>query len=282
MTTTIAWLDGKYLEMDKIHFSPVTHSLSYASSVYEGMRSYGSRIFKCQEHLQRLQRSARIFKHEIDYSNSALTEACNELLARNALVDAYIKIIVFYDDADVSFMGRGCRSKVVIFVLPFAPRSATTPYRLTIANWRRAPAASHPYQAKNSSTYALSFLSFRDKGGAFDDVLFLSTTDTVCESSGSNIFFLKENQLVTPTTDMALAGITRRVILDELSHTLNLQVVQRDILYSELSQFDGALLCGTAMEINEVSCIDDVIYKKNPWVELLAAEYKKIVMSALD
>ncbi|KTB70887.1 MULTISPECIES: aminotransferase class IV [Pseudomonas] len=280
MTTTIAWLDGKYLEIDKVSFSPVTHSLSYASSVYEGMRSYGSSIFKCEEHLQRLQRSAQVFKHEVNYSNAMLAEACHELLRRNELVDAYIKIVVFYDDVDVSFMGRNCRSKVVIFVLPFAPKSATTPYRLTIANWRRAPAACHPYQAKTSSTYALSFLSFRDKGECFDDVLFLSTMDTVCESSGSNVFFVKENLLITPTTDMALAGITRQVVIDELSQLLNLQVVQRDISSLELNQFDGAFLCGTAMEITEVSCIDDVIYKKNSWVELLATAYKKMVMSA--
>ncbi|WP_456293083.1 aminotransferase class IV [Pseudomonas sp. AK106] len=280
MTTAIAWLDGQYFQADQMTFSPDTHSLSYASSVYEGMRSYGADIFKCEEHLQRLQQSAQLFKHELRYSNATLTDVCNELLVRNELVDAYIKIVVFYDNADVSFMGRGCRTKVVIFVLPFAPKSATTPYRLTIANWRRAPAHCHPYQAKNSSTYALSFLSFRDKSDAFDDVLFLSTTDTVCESSGSNIFFVKGNQLITPTTEMALAGITRRVIIEELSPALGLQVVQRDISCSELGHFDSAFLCGTAMEINEVSQIDDVVYEKSTCVAWLVAEYKKNVLRA--
>lgn len=278
MTTALAWLDGEYLQHDQMNLSPVTHSLSYASSVYEGMRSYGGKIFKCEEHLQRLQQSARLFKHDLYYTNATLTEACNELLKRNELQDAYIKIIVFYDEADVSFMGRGCRSKVVIFVLPFAPKAATTPYRLTTASWRRAPADCHPYQAKTSSTYAISFLSFRDKNVAYDDVLFLSTSDTVCESSGSNIFFVKGSQLITPTTEMALAGITRRVIIDELAPALDLQVIQRDISSSELGQFDGAFLCGTAMEITEISRIDGVLYDKNQWVELLATKYKKRVM----
>lgn len=282
MAATLAWLDGEYLQHDQITLSPITHSLSYASSVYEGMRSYGGKIFKCEEHLQRLQQSAHLFKHDLHYTNATLTDACNELLARNGLLDAYIKIIVFYDQADVSFMGRGCRSRVVIFVLPFAPTAATTPYRLTTASWRRAPANCHPYQAKTSSTYALSFLSFRDKGEAFNDVLFLSTTDTVCESSGSNIFFVKGNQLITPTTEMALAGITRRVIIDELSPALDLQVIQRDISSSELGQFDGAFLCGTAMEITEISCIDGVLYDKNQWIELLATQYKKSVMHTLS
>ncbi|MHC8332616.1 aminotransferase class IV [Pseudomonas sp. LB3P25] len=278
MTTALAWLDGEYLQHDQITLSPITHSLSYASSVYEGMRSYDGKIFKCEEHLQRLQQSAHLFKHDLHYTNATLTDACNKLLARIGLLDAYLKIIVFYDEADVSFMGRGCRSRVVIFVMPFAPKATTTPYRLTTARWRRASANCHPYQAKTSSTYALSFLSFRDKGEAFDDVLFLSTTDTVCESSGSNIFFVKGSQLITPTTEMALAGITRRVIIDELSPVLDLQAVQRDISSSEIKEFDGAFLCGTAMEITEICCIDHVLYEKNRWIELLATEYKKCVM----
>jgi branched-chain amino acid aminotransferase len=282
MSTALAWLDGEYLQHDQMSLSPVTHSLSYASSVYEGMRSYCGKVFKCEEHLQRLQQSARLFKHEMHYTNATLTEACIELLKRNELQDAYIKIIVFYDEADVSFMGRGCRSKVLIFVLPFAPKAATTPYILTTASWRRAPADCHPYQAKTSSTYALSFLSFRDKGEAFDDVLFLSTSDTVCESSGSNIFFVKGNELITPTTEMALAGITRRVIIDELAPALDLRVIQRDISSSELSQFDGAFLCGTAMEITELCGIDSIFYEKNPWVELLATNYKKSVIQTLS
>ncbi|MGE8176476.1 aminotransferase class IV [Pseudomonas fluorescens] len=278
MNTALAWLDGEYIQHDQISVSPITHSLSYASSVYEGMRSYDGKIFKCEEHLQRLQKSAHLFKHDLPYTNTTFTCVCNELLKRNQLQDSYIKIIIFFDEADISFMGRGCTSRVVIFALPFAPKAAATPYRLTTANWRRAPVKCHPYQAKTSSTYALSFLSFRDKGDAFDDVLFLSTTDMICESSGSNIFFLKDDQLFTPTTEMALAGITRRVIIDELSHTLDLQVIQRDISISELKQFDGAFLCGTAMEITEVCCINDVFYEKNLRVELLATEYKKRVL----
>lgn len=278
MTAAIAWLDGEFLPQENINLSPVTHSLSYASSVYEGIRSYGGKIFKCEEHLQRLQRSAELFKQPLGYSNAKLNDACIELLQRNGLQDAYLKIIVFLDDADVSFMGRGCRSRVVIFVLPFAPKAAATPYSLTIANWRRAPAHCHPYQAKTSSTYALSFLSFRDKHKRFDDVLFLSTTDTVCESSGSNIFFIKGRQLITPTTEMALAGITRRFIIDELASRLDLQVTERDIAESEIAGFDGAFLCGTAMEITEVSCIDEVFYESNPLIELLATHYRKSVL----
>lgn len=279
MVSALAWLDGKFISHDQFILSPVTHSLSYASSVYEGMRSYEGKIFKCKEHLQRLRRSAQLFKHEFTYTDEKLSTVCDELLQKNNLQNAYVKIIIFYDGQDVSFMGRGCNSKVLIFVLPVALKSAVRPYRLTKAGWKRAPADCHPYQAKTSSTYALSFLSFREKDNDFDDVLFFSIDNIVCESSGSNIFFLKSKQLITPTTDMVLAGITRAIIIDEISSVLDLQVIQRDISSSELDQFDSAFLCGTAMEITEVCRINETSYQKSELIEKLQAEYKKLVHS---
>jgi branched-chain amino acid aminotransferase len=275
MISDVVWEDGRFVRSHEVRLSPAIHSLSYASSVFEGIRSYGGRILKCEDHLDRLHRSADIFGHTVPYSTAELTEACYELLRVNQLVDAYIKPLVFYDDADVSFKGRDCSSKVVVFALPFSSASTAQPYRLTTTAWRRPPASCHPYQAKASSTYALSYLSYREKPVDCDDILFLSTTEMVCESSGSNIFFTQGDTLFTPTTELALAGITRKLIIEELCPQLNISVVERDISYVELKGFDGAFLCGTAMEIQAVSSIDDVRFGGSALVDTLAAEYRR-------
>lgn len=275
MISDVAWDDGRLVRSHEVRLSPAIHSLSYASSVFEGIRSYGGKILKCEDHLDRLRRSGDVFGHTVPYSNLELTDACYELLRVNQLADAYIKPIVYYDDADVSFKGQGCSSKVVILVLPFPSVSATQPYRLTTAAWRRPPASCHPYQAKASSTYALSYMSYRQKPVDCDDVLFLSTTSMVCESSGSNIFFTQGDTLFTPTTELALAGITRKLIIEELCPQLNFSVVERDISYAELEAFDGAFLCGTAMEIKAVSSIDDVRFAGSAVVDTLATEYRR-------
>jgi len=275
MISDVVWDDGRFVRSHEVRLSPAIHSLSYASSVFEGIRSYDGRILKCEDHLDRLHRSANVFGHTVPYSNLELTEACYELLRVNQLADAYIKPIVYYDDADISFKGQGCSSKVVIFALPIPSVSTAQPYRLTTAAWRRPPASCHPYQAKSSSNYALSYLSYRKKPVDCDDVLFLSTTAMVCESSGSNIFFTQGDTLFTPTTELALAGITRKLIIEELCPQLNISVVERDISYVELEAFDGAFLCGTAMEITAVSSIDDVRFAGSALVDTLASEYRR-------
>jgi branched-chain amino acid aminotransferase len=275
MIGDVAWADGRFVRGPDVRLSPAVHSLSYASCVFEGIRSYGGRILKCEDHFDRLRRSADVFGHTVPYSSLELTDACYELLRVNELADAYIKVLVYYDDADISFKGQGCSSKVVIVVLPFPSFLTAQPYRLATAAWRRPPASCHPYQAKTSSTYALSYLSYRGKPDDCDDILFLSTTETVCESSGSNIFFARGDTLFTPTTELALAGITRRLIIEELCPPLNVSVVERDIPYVELETFDGAFLCGTAMEIKAVSRVDDVRFAGSALVETLASAYHR-------
>jgi branched-chain amino acid aminotransferase len=275
MISDVSWADGSFVKSTEVGLSPATHSLSYASCVFEGIRSYGGKILKCEEHLDRLRRSAGVFGLTLPYSNQELSDACYELLRINQLADAYIKPLVFYDDADVSFKGRGCSSKVVILALPFQAVSTAQPYRLTSSAWRRPPASCHPYQAKASTTYALSYLSYREKPDDSDDVLFLSTTDMVCESSGSNIFFSRGDTLFTPTTELALAGITRKLIIEELCPKLNISVIERDIPYAELETFDGAFLCGTAMEVMTVSSIDDVKFSGSAYVDRIASDYRR-------
>jgi branched-chain amino acid aminotransferase len=282
MISDVIWANGRFVSSHDVRLSPAIHSLSYASCVFEGIRSYGGRILKCEDHLDRLRRSADVFGHTVPYSNLELTDACHELLRVNRLADAYIKPLVFYDDADISFKGRDCSSKVVILVLPFPSVSTAQPFRLATAAWRRPPATCHPYQAKASSTYALSYMSYREKPADRDDVLFLSTTEMVCESSGSNIFFTQGDALVTPTTELALAGITRKLIIEELCPRLNVSVVERDISYVELDTFDGAFLCGTAMEIKAVSSIDEVRFAGSALVDALAAEYRRFAAGGCE
>ena len=143
MISDVVWDDGRFVSSHEVGLSPATHSLSYASSVFEGIRSYGGRILKCEDHLDRLRRSADVFGHTVPYSNLELTDACYELLRVNQLADAYIKPVVYYDDADVSFKGQGCSSKVVIFVLPF-PSVSRQPSRIDL---RRQRGDDHPQRA---------------------------------------------------------------------------------------------------------------------------------------
>jgi branched-chain amino acid aminotransferase len=253
------WLDGQFLDYKHALISPLSHSLGYATTVYEGIRSYGGALFYFDEHIERLRGSATIFGHTLPISTDELRSACESLLSRNGLIDGYVKVQIFFDDADVSFKGIGCRSRMFLSTSPKPAQNATA-WSLSIAHWRRANPACHPYQAKTSSTYALSYLSHRARPEWADDVLFLSDAGFVCEASGANVGFVKGNCLVMPGTERALAGITRQVIIDELAPRYGLEVSIEDVHIDDIAQFDGAFVCGTAVEVIPVSRICSVTY----------------------
>jgi branched-chain amino acid aminotransferase len=281
MRNADVWLDGTFVAYQDALVSPLSHSLGYATTVYEGIRSYGGSLFRFGEHMDRLRGSAAIFFHEVVLDDNALRSVCETLLARNGLGDGYVKIQVFFDDGDVSFKGIGCRSRILISTSP-KPGQKATPWELAVAPWRRPGSRCHPYQAKTSSTYALSYLCHRARPQWADDVLFLTEDDVVCESSGANVGFVKNESIVMPGTECALAGITRRLIIEDLAPRLGLTTKVRDIHFDELGSFDGAFVCGTAVEVIPVSRIDEVTYAAFEVQKKLAAALIEVAHGKME
>ncbi|WP_447755522.1 aminotransferase class IV [Pseudomonas nicosulfuronedens] len=243
------------------------------------MRVYDGIPFKLDEHLKRLYKSASVMGLTVAHSIDELKEATFNLIKLNGLDECYIKPLVYLDDSDISFMGRGCRSHVALLASEMKSNSELRGVSLEIPAWRRPSSKCHPYNAKTSSTYALSYLAYRARSPGVDDVLFLNEGSLVCESSGSNVVFIRGSELVTPRADNCLAGITRATILYELAPALNLKSTVRDIHVDELPLFDGALLCGTAVEVAQVNKIDSVIYPGNSIVESIFQSYRGLTIA---
>jgi branched-chain amino acid aminotransferase len=259
MPKMMVWKDGEFLAYDKVGIPPLAHSLSYANAVYEGIRSYGGKIFMLERHLQRLHRSAAIFGHDGIPGDDELEAAIRQLIVLNRVPDAYIKIQVALGDGDLSPRGKGCKSLTIITAMPFAhPRPQGV--RLAVADWLRPPTRCHPYAAKSSAGYSLAYLSLRAMPSWADDVLFLTASGEVCETSGSNIFFLRGADLFTPRTDHCLDGITRQIVLDTIGPSLKLATHVEEIRADDIDKFEGAFLTGTAYEIIEVSGIGQMDY----------------------
>lgn len=271
------WHDGHFKPYEGAHAPIFSHSICYASSVYEGIRAYEGKIFELEAHLKRLRRSADIFHHSLPYDDQTLKGVAEQLLRTNNLPDGYVKVQIYYGDEDTGFSGRGCTSHILISAIPKPKFPHTKPFSLAKADWRRPSAQCHPYTAKTSSTYALSFLSFRKRPDWADDVLFTSEEDVISESSGANVFFVRGTQLYTPKIDMCLDGITRRVVREQIARHAGIETFETDIHWDDVSSFDGCFLCGTAVEIREVSRIGEHFFMACPQVELIAQIYNQIV-----
>jgi branched-chain amino acid aminotransferase len=277
MKNSVVWFDGNFLPFHACLISPMTHSLCHGTSVYEGIRCYNGKIFKLDDHIQRLLKSCSIFKFSLNHSSEKIIEAIHALLQLNKHHNCYIKIIVFLDDADPSFMARNCITKIYITSFPFHYITPEGGVSLQISSWKKPSKYCHPYSAKTASTYSLSYLAFKEKDPKYNDVLFVSENGFICEASGANIFFYDGDELITPKEDMCLAGITRSVVINEISKIMNMRVSIREIHEKELNKFESAFLCGTAVEITHINSINNIEYIKSNTIKKIKEIYNNIV-----
>lgn len=278
------WYDGKLVPWKDATLHVLTHGLHYASSVFEGQRSYNGVVFKQREHTDRLIASARMLDFELPFSADELDAACSETIARNGLENSdavYVRPFAWRGSEELGVPARNNKVHVAIAVWEwpsyFSMEEKLKGIRMTLADWRRPAPDTIPCKAKAAGLYMICMLSkhaAQDKG--YTEALMLDHQGNVAEATSANIFFHRDGELHTPIADTFLDGITRRTVID-LARRNGLKVVERRISPSELGDFDECFLTGTAAEITPVAEIDAVTYRPGKISELIVNAYSEEV-----
>ena len=271
--TLIPWRDGK------IHF--LTHGLHYASGVFEGERAYGGEIFKLTEHSQRLIRSAEILGFEIPFSRDEIDQACRDVVAVQGVEDAYIRPVAWRGSEMMGVAAQQTKIHLAVaaWAWPsyFSPESLLKGLRMNISDWRRPGPDTAPTESKAAGLYMICTLSKHAAVAAgYDDSLMLDYRGQVAESTGANIFFLKQGVLHTPTPDCFLDGITRRTVID-LARARGIEVIERAIRPEEMADFEQAFLTGTAAEVSPLREIGPYNFVVGDMTKALMDDYQKLV-----
>ena len=255
------WYNGEFVEWGKAQVHVLTHGLHYASSVFEGERAYGGKIFKLQEHTDRLFFSAKELGFEIPYTPDEINKACEDTLEKQGLTDAYIRPVAWRGSEmmGVSAQHNTINVAIAVWEWPsyFAPEERIKGIRLDNAIYRRPDPATIPCFAKAAGLYMICTLSkhaAEERGYA--DALMLDYRGRVAEATGANVFFVKDGVIHTPEPDCFLNGITRQTVVD-LAKQRQIEVVERAIMPEELDGFEECFLTGTAAEVTPVSEIGE-------------------------
>ncbi|MCZ4299222.1 branched-chain amino acid aminotransferase [Henriciella marina] len=273
------WMDGEFVPWRETTIHVLTHGLHYASSVFEGERAYGGRIFESRRHTERLHRSANILGFELPYTVDEIEKAKHETLAKSGLENAYVRAFAWRGSEMMGVSAQNNKIHVAIAVWHWGDYFADKMkgIAMTHAQWRRPDPKTAPCEAKAAGLYMICTLSKHaaEKDG-FADALMLDYRGHVAEATGANIFFLQDGALHTPTPDCFLNGITRQTAI-KLAKARQIEIVERTIMPDELKNFSECFITGTAAEITPVRQIGDVNYKPGSVTEGLVNDYSDLV-----
>ena len=260
------WMNGDFVAWDDAQVHVLTHALHYGTGVFEGIRAYeterGPAIFRHQEHLQRLKRSAALYYMELPYQLEKLREATHELIVRNGLRSCYIRPLVYRGHGPMGLDPLSNPVEVSIAVWEWGAylgdEAKSRGVRAKVSSWRRISPDSLIPHAKASGQYLNSVLAKIEVSHAgYEEAILLDDHGHVCEGTGENIFVVMDGKIVTPPqTASILDGISRRSAI-EIARDLGLEVTERDVARAELTLADEVFMTGTAAELTPVREIDD-------------------------
>ena len=250
---SIIYIDGEYLPETEAKVSVFDHGLLYGDGVFEGIRFYNGRVFRLEEHHDRLWDSARSICLEIPMSKQEMTDALLETIRQNGLRDGYIRQIVTRGVGNLGLNPVQCKRPTVIIIAATIALYPEQVYRsgLTIVTCptRRAGAAT-----LNPAVKSLNYLNNvmarieANLSGA-DEALMLNDAGNVAECTADNVFIIKKGQIFTPPISAgALRGITRAVVF-EIAAELGIKITETDISRHDVFVADECFLTGTAAEV---------------------------------
>lgn len=254
------YINGELHEKEDARISVYDHGLLYGDGVFEGIRAYNGKIFRCEQHIDRLFASARAIALEIPLSKEKLISAIRRTLDANGMKDAYIRLLVTRGIGTLGLDPYKCSDPQIIIITGTIALYPPEYYErglelITVSTIRNHPNALNPrIKSMNYLNNILAKIECLQAG--VTEAIMLNKDGYVAECTGDNIFVVKDGGLVTPPVHAGiLEGITRQVVM-ELAREVGIETQQNDMTRFDLYVADECFLTGTAAEIIPVVRID--------------------------
>jgi branched-chain amino acid aminotransferase len=259
------WMDGELVDWKDATVHVLSHALHYGSGVFEGIRAYetrkGTAIFRLNDHLRRLFRSAELYHIDIPFSAEALGEAMKRTVVANDLKSCYIRPLVYRGYGEMGVNPLHAPVNVTIAVWPWGAYlgedALENGVTVKISSWKRNDQNSLPSSAKATGQYINSVLAKMETVHAnYDEAIMLNQHGFVTDGSGENVFVVRDGVLTTPPLSAGcLDGITRTSIMT-IARDAGYEVREDNLVRTDLYAADEAFFTGTAAEVTPIREVD--------------------------
>ncbi len=259
------WMNGKLVDWDDAKIHVLSHVVHYGSSWFEGIRCYetpkGPAIFRLDRHVRRLFDSVKIYRTEMPYTETQITDAILETIRVNKMKACYIRPVVYRGYGDVGVNPLPCPVDVTVAVWEWGsylgPEALTEGIDVCVSTWNRPAPNTLPAMAKAGGNYVLSqLMKIEALQAGFKEAIALDVSGNLSEGSGENLFVVKDGMLFTPSISSSLLpGVTRASVIqlaEEAGMKLREGSLPREILYVA----DELFFTGTAAEVTPIRSVD--------------------------
>lgn len=281
------YIDGQLLEEAEAKISVFDHGLLYGDGVFEGIRFYNGRVFRLEQHIQRLFDSARAIHLTIPLTFEEIVEATLDTIRANHLADGYIRMVVTRGMGNLGLNPYQCPKASVIIIAAsitlYPEECYTRGLKLVTCATRRLPPAAFPPQVKSLNYLNNIMAKIEAVQAGAQEGLMLNEQGYVAECTGDNLFVVKHGEVLTPpVTAGALDGITRRVIF-EIGTALGIAVREVMLTRYEVYTADECFLTGSAAEVVPVVELDKRSIaggRPGPVTQRIIARFKELVATS--
>ena len=269
----IFYVNGEFVPEPEARIPVTDHAFNWGDGLFDAFPLWNGKLHKLDAHLDRLYRGAQALALTVPLDRSALRDVVIELVRRNGLPMAYLKIVVSRGVRPAMGMDpRGCTPIVVIQLHPLlhpadpwssqsVPGRSGDPrerlergLRVKTSAVRRTPAECLDPRIK--SLYYLNLILARLEAIAAqaDEALMLDMQGRVCEGSGYNLAVVRRGEMLTPR-DNILEGITRETLL-EICRRESIPAHERDLTLFDVYAADEVFYCSTLVTVMAVTEVD--------------------------
>lgn len=282
----LVYLNGKIIPSEKALISVFDHGFLYGDGVYETMRSYKGVVFKIDEHINRLYKSASLISLDLPEDRSILKNAVYKTLHANSLKDAYIRLTISRGEGDIGLDPELCKEPTVVIITKEFKGYPKTLYKkgikLIIANIRRNHKKSLDPQIKSLNFLNNILAKIEAKRAGAYEALMLNINGKIAEGTISNVFFVKDDVIFTPSAKCGiLDGITRQTVI-EIIRKSGFRFKEGFFNEKEIYSAKEVFITNTTMEVMPVSKIDDNEYQIGKITKTLHELYKKEIDSYIN
>lgn len=254
------YIDGQYFEKAEAKVSVFDHGLLYGDGIFEGIRIYNNRVFKLDEHLERLYDSAKAILLKIPLTFQEIRQAVLDTCRENKLANGYVRLLVTRGVGTLGLSPENCKRASIIIIADeielYPEKFYNTGLCVVTAPSRRisANAFSPAIKSLNYLNNVLARIEAHTANA--QEVVMLNDQGYVAEGSGDNIFVLKKGKLFTPPVYAgSLGGITRLVVFD-IAAAMGLPLIETNLTRYDLFVADEFFLTGTGAEVVPVIEMD--------------------------